>query len=137
MSWVQKYWVFLSQGGINKGVWGSFLKAAVIFPWSMLSCFKVSYSGPQSFIILGLSLKLCIKVSMVWSAWAVVKMIHLRSIFWNKQWGSYLRCIGVGIGFFLLWADSSWCFWGYWVCFSFAYWQSRLAVWRFSCRRMS
>ena len=85
-----------------KGVWGSFLRAAVIIPWSMLSCFKVSYSGPQSFTILGLPLKLCIRVSMVWSAWAVVKMIHLRSIFWNKQWGSYLHCIDVGIGFLLL-----------------------------------
>ncbi len=30
-----------------KGVCGSFLRAAVMFPWSILSCFRVSYSGLQ------------------------------------------------------------------------------------------
>ena len=78
-----------------KGVCGSFLRAAVMFPWSILSCFRVSYSGSPSFTKLGPPLKLCIKVSMVWSAWAVVK---------NDPFGEYLLEWGVGSIFTLYWS---------------------------------
>ena len=78
-----------------KGVCGSFLRAAVMFPWSILSCFRVSYSGSPSFTKLGPPLKLCIKVSMVWSARAVVK---------NDPFGEYLLEWGVGSIFTLYWS---------------------------------
>ena len=78
-----------------KGVCGNFLRAAVTFPWSILSRFRVSYSGSPSFTRLGPPLKLCIKVSMVWSARAVVK---------NEPFGEYLLEWGVGSIFTLYWS---------------------------------
>ena len=67
------------------------------FPWSILSCFKVLYSGSPSFTKLGPSLKLCLKESMVWSARAVVK---------NDPFEEYFLEWTVGVIFTLYWSGN-------------------------------